>query len=217
VLGEWHLDGDVSDISGNGNLGSLIGAAVYTTGILGQGVGLSGDGSYVNVPESPTLMDGSSGLTVSVWINMNHLPKQNVYYAPVAKEHSYRFIIGADGGAHFVVATSNNGWYSQGTVASFKSRLSAGVWYHLVGSYNGMNLQVYLNGTPSGTGSSISGTICAHAKPMNRHTSVINSAVTFGAKTAGNLDYTDGIIDEVRIYNRALSAEEILELYNSKK
>jgi hypothetical protein len=225
LIGEWHLDGDAKDTSGNGNDGALAGNVTFTPGRYGKalalnrvalnGVAPNGAGDYVTVPDSASLKDGQTGLTVAAWVKMERLPAPNTYYAPIAKEHSYRFIISPDGGAHFVVATSNNGWYADGTVAGLGTRLSAGEWYHLAATYDGHQLRVYVNGALDGMGGPLSGYIAAHAKQLGRNAETVKAPLTFGAKTSGNLDYTAGLIDEVRVYDRALSDDEVSALYDA--
>ena len=121
LIGEWHLDGNINDSSGNNNNGKLVNGA-YEEGVNGQAVVLSGANSYVEIPDSPSLADGASSalkaITVSLWININNLPAQNM--VPLVKEHAFRFVISADGSGHFVIATADNSWYTSGTLANTK-------------------------------------------------------------------------------------------------
>jgi hypothetical protein len=215
LIGEWHLDGDAKDTSGNGNDGALAGNVTFAPGKYGKAAALNGAGDYVTVPDSASLKDGQTGLTVAAWVKLERLPAANTYYTPIAKEHSYRFIISSDGGAHFVVATSKNGWYADGTVAGLGTRLDAGEWYHLAATYDGHELRVYVNGALDGMGGPLTGYIAAHAKQLGRNGENVKAPLTFGAKTSGNLDYTAGLIDEVRVYDRALSDDEIAALYGA--
>ena len=203
--GEWKLDGNANDSSGNNNNGTLYGGA-YESGKSGQAVHLDGSDDYVNVPDSSTL-EGMDGLTVAAWVKLDTLPSSENHYIPVGKEEAYRFIVGSAGGGHLVVATTNNGWYTSGTTAGFGDvTLATGTWYYLVGVYDGSYVRMYIDGQFKASGpQAISGAI------------VNNSyALRFGHNFAiGNVEFTDGLVDEVRVYDRALSAADIQDLYDS--
>ena len=77
-----------------------------------------------------------------------------------------------------------------------------GVWYHIVGTYNRQHVKIYVNGKLKGL------SVRTGAMPSNGN----NTVVGFW-----NNEYFSGLIDEVRIYNRALSAEEIKNLYFAGK
>jgi len=165
-------------------------------------VNLNGTSSYVDIPDNASL-EGMDALTVSCWVKLASIPSQNVI--PVGKEGAYRFVINSTGEIHLVVATGNNGWYSPGTQLNFgNDALSTETWYFLTATYDGNRLRAYLDGQPVGTGlPAISGTIIDNG-----------SAVRFGHKSSDNIDYMEGRIDEVRIYNRALGDSEISSLYD---
>ncbi len=82
--------------------------------------------------------------------------------------------------------------------------VSTNTWTHLAGVYNGTNVILYKNGVELGR----------TAKTGLTDTAL--TAVMIGAENSGGITnpYT-GLIDNVRIYNRALSASEILAIYNS--
>ncbi|GGD57216.1 LamG domain-containing protein [Paenibacillus nasutitermitis] len=206
---EWKLDEtagtSASDSSGSGNTGTLVNGPVWTTGKKNNALSFDGIDDYMNVPDSAAL-DGMGALTVSAWVNLAQLPAQS--YDIVAKDtsdYSYRLLIGSNGQGHFAVNTTNNGWYSTGTVAEIDLAITAGGWHHLVGTYDGSRLQTYVDGVPSGVSPTpISGTIVNGS-----------SAVRLGFTPHPTIDYFKGNIDEVRIYDRALSPTEVKSLYDS--
>lgn len=150
-----------------------------------------------------------SAVTVATWVNLSQLPASGQNYIPVGKDssdQSYRITIGSNGKGDFVVKTTNNAWYSAGTAASFTTVLALNTWYHIVGTYDGTTVRVYVNGALQGSGSqSISGSIFNSP-----------SAVRFGYESdAAGIDYMKGKVDEVQIYNRALSSTDVMNLYSS--
>ena len=110
----------------------------------------------------------------------------------------YRFIIGQAGAGHFVVATVNNGWYTPGTVASGNG-LKTGQWIHLAGTYDGNFVQFYIDGQLAGKG------------PQKISGNLVNKDIPFHmAKTiAGNVSFFEGLIDDVAIFNVALTEDDI--------
>jgi len=109
------------------------------------------------------------------------------------------------GTGNIATGTTNNSWYSTGTTASWTTQMQAGVWYHVVATYNGSYVKIYINGVLEGTGvQAISGNIIRYALP-----------VRFGYPSSATINYFNGKIDEVRIYNSALGAAGVQRLYDS--
>jgi hypothetical protein len=177
-----------------------------TTGYSGNARSFDGSSDYISVADTPSL-DGMDQLSLSTWVKVNSFSSQTV--VPIGKDVnsvSYRINIAPSGQLSFVVATSNNSWYSTGTVVDSSVSLTTGKWYHIAAIYDGSRVRIYVNGQLTGTGSQdISGNI------LNS-----DSEVHFGKSSSANIDYFNGMLDEVRVYNRALSADEILLQYDSR-
>ena len=152
-----------------------------------------------------TLTVTSSALTVSVWFNAANLSNANPRL--VANSHT-------DGDAKGFQLMFNSGGASgffdvgNGTAegrASWSQQLVEGTWYHYVGVYNGATVSAYLNGVQVATTAFAGGAIAAGAGPD------IN--IARNPTYAG--DYFIGLIFDVRIYEQALSAAQILALYQA--
>jgi hypothetical protein len=199
LIGYWRFDEGkgnfVMDSSGNGIRGVIRGAK-WIRGLWGNALEFDGKGGVViNSP----LLDGMSELTVALWLYI----KEDHLTSPLAKKDCvYRFIFSPEGD-HFVVATENNPWYSYGTVLPFKDA-PRGKCFFLAGTYSNGTLRVYLNGELVASRSGLSGNIKKSEGPL-----------TLGLADAPNINNFVGKIDELRIYKRALSDEEIRSLYNS--
>ena len=98
-------------------------------------------------------------------------------------------------------------WGSDWVQATFSA--ATDTWYHVVGVREGTSVKLYINGVLNNTDAGNSGNMVYSANPR----------VEIGTKTASNTGSTawKGIIDEVRIYNRALSDSEIKALYDATK
>lgn len=120
------------------------------------------------------------------------------YKGPSFTEQQFSFVITSG----FVVITihrATNGTDPQLHTSS--DTLSENVWYHLVGQRNGSNLEIYINGISSGS-TSISGTMTQ-----------ANTDFVIGGLSHTYSESLYGYMDEIMVFNRALSAQEIRYLY----
>lgn len=212
--GNWRLNEgsgtSVSDSSGNANTGTLNGGAARTAvggGKFGRGVSLDGVSGYVDIPDDSTL-DGMSAFTVSMWVKIDQVGLNGSIILGKDSNpgnESYRITqLGYNSKLHFNIKTTNNGWYSAGTGVDSTTSLQNGIWYHVVATYDGSYVRLYINGNLEATGSqAISGNIYDGMSPLRLGYPV------------GGAAYTDGTIDEVRVYNRTLFPSEVADLYNS--
>jgi hypothetical protein len=206
LIAEWKLEGGLYgpalDHFGDHHATPSAGVAFVGPCKAGQCASLDGTKDQLRVPDAPALR-GMSALSISLWLKLDALPPASSSFVPLGKENAYRIVVDPGGAAHVAVATTANGWYSAGTVVSFgASALGPGQWRHLVATYDGSRLRTYLDGQPAGTGAPISGPIAS-----------ATGALLFGAAPASNTVETKGEIDEIRLYNAALSASQVQQLH----
>jgi hypothetical protein len=203
-----EADGTVAtDASGNGNNGTISGAT-RVSGPTGFGTALSFDGAHsiVNIPHSVSLAL-STGMTLDAWVN----PSANAGATPnggwrtvIMKERSTTglsyALYGNDGNSNASrpAAYIRNGGVDKEATAG--PALPIGVWSHLAATFDGAAIRLYVNGVLRST-TPASGTIAASTAPLR-----IGGNNVFS--TPGT-EFFAGLIDDVRIYNRALSAAEI--------
>jgi chitodextrinase len=191
-----------ADASGNGNTGTLNGATRTTAGQFGSAVVVSGSGAYVDLGNGPTLQITGS-MTISAWIRPAAFPADDA--AVVSKRTSgelgFQLDTTVDTGPRTIgfklTDASGGGMFRYGT-----NPLQASQWYYVTGVYDAAarTLDVYLNGVlDSGT---LVGTVSATQQnsPLN---------VNIGHRPGASGYDFNGTIDEVRIYNRALTPAEI--------
>ncbi|TXH08286.1 MAG: LamG domain-containing protein [Candidatus Moraniibacteriota bacterium] len=206
LAGYWKLDEgsgtSAADASGNGRTGTLNNGVTWTTGRIGGAVDLDGANDYISVTSPPTL---GTSYTIAYWAKLDVVASTGVivgYRSTTAGTPVY-FQINADTSSTFVVRSSSG---SGEGISTYTNGLSTtGVWYHVTGVRRGNTIQVYINGNP-GTAdlTSTFGAIAANSLLIGA-TNVGSSSPSF---------FFNGQIDEVRLYDRALSEDEITQLYH---
>jgi len=215
LVGYWSFNEGTSttagDFSGNGNNGSLSGFANPPTATSGWGNGKFGkalnfDGSddYVTMGDKDSF-NPSSAITIAGWVNIDITTgdKTIIGKTEALAGVSGEYFLRVDGQKiRFTIQTS------AGTTGAFlgNTTLSIGTWYHVAGVWDGSNASIYLNGVSDATPSSLGGTLGNNSSPLT-----VGTLRTLTTPTK----FMDGKIDEVRVYNRALSASEISALYKS--
>lgn len=157
----------------------------------------NGVDDYVEVPDSDSLKP--DGITIGMWVKrtMSGLAEMLLSkYGGDYKEYYLEFR--SDDKLHFIIGDSSANPYALSTCA-----ITDTDWHYVTATYDGENLRVYLDSTDVTSGSPTGG-------PMVHNT----RSVTIGKASWFNGLQFKGLIDEVRIYNRALTADEIVWLYN---
>jgi len=164
LAGLWHFDEGVGtsafDSSGNGNLGTLIGAPplqTWPSGKFKTAVNLDGVDDYVQVTDSASLEP--SVITVELWVN-SAAPGTFAYLVSKGSQGcsapSYSFnTVGGSGGLFFDV------WDGTRLVRSPEvpaANIFNGYWHHVAGTLDGTTVRIYLDGAEVGTGRSVPST-----------------------------------------------------------
>jgi hypothetical protein len=205
ILGWWKLDeglwngtaGEVIDYVGGRN-GSSSNGAYITNGLIQNAGYFQETNSYLNFGGILSFT-GRAPCTVMAWINATNIQAGTSGVLARGLNHYILAFLGGD--IQFWRYAS--GW----THVDFGSNIQTGSWYHVAGSYDGTNLNVYLNGTKGST--STSSTV---------NWSVGSGTTNFLVGNYGGINQNfSGRIDEVRVYGRSLTSTEILQLYNKYK
>lgn len=192
----------VPDLSGLNNVGTAVNGPVYSTANGGSFV-FDGVNDYVDCgnPTSLSSIGGTTNITVSAW----------VYYTA----------FGGGGQPYSVITVKGNPWtwLMENPSNTFRFRITAGVtdaslndtaahllnvWYNVVGTYNGTDMRLYVNGVLKNTRAQ------AGALATNSVTAKI------GTYQGTNYNFT-GRISNVRIYNRALTQAEIAQNFEAQR
>ncbi len=181
----------VADGSGNGNTGTITNAT-WTSGKFGGGLDFNGTDALVSVPDSSSL-HLSSGMTLEAWVKPSSI--EDAVWADVIYKPDDVYYLEAEtgNGAGDPIGGATIGGTDDGPLGS---PLTAGDWAYLAVTYNGSKEVLYVNGEEVAE-TDVSGSIASSTDPLG-----IGGDSLYGQWFAG-------VIDEVRIYDGALSAQQI--------
>ena len=181
----------VTDASGNGNNGTVANGTWSTAGKFGGALSFNGTSSLVTVPNSASLQL-SSGMTLEAWVD------------PSTVSGAWRDVIYKANDNFYMEATSTNASHPDGGLiaggsyadAFGTSALTANTWSFLTETYDGTTLRLYVNGTQVAS-TARTGAISTSTNPLQ-----IGGDSIYG-------QFFAGLIDNVRVYNAALTAAQI--------
>lgn len=207
----YPFNGNANDSSGNGNNGTIIGATLAKDkdSTANTCYFFDGQDQYINVPAA-TSIQPTGAISVSAWVNTTD---KDYWNFAVCKRLNQAM---EPGNSYFLGTTGNipggSKWQwsiSDATTQHFlvtTTLVEENKWLHIVGTFNGHELEFFLNGKSIGT------------KTIS-HTAISYSNLTLklgvGIPTSsGNKTAWKGYMDEIRIYNRVLTHAEIRYLHN---
>jgi hypothetical protein len=202
AISAWQGEGNALDSVG-GNNGSLQGGVTFDAGEVGQAFRFNGTSGYVSVPDAPSL-DLASAVTLEAWINPATLGSAGTFGTVVAKTNftarNYGLWMVADGSLHLSYINGSGVNVSFSTAPGL---IRVGVFTHVAGIIDTAAgvMQIYVNGQLAASR--------ATAGPMAPNT----FPLTIGASDVGQINFFNGLIDEVAVYNRGLSAAEVRDIY----
>jgi histone H3/H4 len=189
-----------NDESGHGNDGTIYGAT-WTTGVSGKALEFDGSNDYVDCGYDSSL-DITDAITVEAWVNAKLSTANQVIvdkYKPGVG--GYMLDVRSTGNFGFLVI------FSDGGDGIARSSMTTNEWIHLVGVYNGIgNTYLYINGN-----------LTDSDYDAGKTTLITNDKSATIGYPYTRFNYFNGAIDEVAIYNRALSPEEINAHYLAKR
>ena len=204
IVGVWLFEGDVKDASGNGNDGKIVGNFKFENGKFGKAV-VAGGGGSIDVQDSKSIQSVSDELTVAAWFRVDADSDTGV------RKNGAYLLEDQSGGEPIPDGFSFRVWTSDGITPGFygKTELEQGKWHHVAGTYDGLNVEMYVDGEPESEKGALD-SAKADWKPQ------WNGKVAAGQVLQlkfGPESFTGGI-DEIVILSRALEADEIQQLLN---
>jgi len=203
LVGWWEFEegagADANDSAGNSD-GTLMGNPSWVPGKIGNyALDFDGVGDYVEIPHNDNLSLVSGG-TVSAWINLNNTNLQGIVTKQPSGTDGNYYLILAAGKMNFTITT---GIWAQRVAATDPTVCPTGQWVLYTGTFDASFVKLYKNGVE------------VDSEPHIITPSASTANVNIGHWALIPTNFANGVIDDVRIYNRALSANEVLELYQS--
>jgi len=205
LVGYWAMEEGTGttayDASGNNNTGTLTNGPKWTTGKVGGALSFDGVNDYVSVPDSDDWYFGTGDFTIDFWMRrpsatigwkdfVGQREDWNNMWLIALEDDVWHFIVYSDG---VMTIEADPGWT--------EDVWTGNTWYHIALVRSGASWYWFVNGTQVGSTDTDADAVPDLAGPIY---------------IGGNLGDADlnGSLDEFRIYNRALSAEEIRYHYN---
>lgn len=210
LVGYWPFNGNANDQSGNGNNGTVNGATLTTdrNGNANSAYSFNGISDNISIPDSNSLSNMTS-ITISAWFNINQwdIVNNQGWFPILSKTNSssygkYRL------GANTSISGQQPSFY--GTLSTDEGIISQNnlyalnQWNQVVITISNGNSTISLNGVQVFNG----------ATTYTGWTTIDNLPLLIGKDIPGFVDYANGKIDDIGIWNRALTQQEITAMYN---
>jgi hypothetical protein len=195
-----------ADSSGYGNNGKINGAVTWAAGQYGNAADLNGTNSFISLPAgdgiSSHALSAADSITVATWVywrggsnwqrifDFGSNTNQFMFLTPKSGSNTLRFAIKNGGGEQFVQTAS----------------LPVNEWAHVAVTLGGNTAKLYVNGELKAANTNVT------IKPSD-----FKPGVNYIGKSQFNDPLLNGMVDEFRIYNYVLSAEEIQAVYGSNR
>ena len=203
----WRFEGNLNDALGTNN-GTAVNGATFADGMVEQGLSLAGS-NYVTVPSGPAL-NFTSGFTVEAWIRPNAVSGYTLIATKgEALEDSWLFGTTSNGGLIFRVNKTPDSSVGASTFSP-SGLLQIGIETHVAATFDAAThtARIYVNG------SAVVANFSVNVNPMV----VTSTPLWIGAakQPSQTIDsFVNGNLDELSLYNRALSASEVQAIFNA--
>ena len=191
------------DASGTGNNGTIFNGPLWVPGMKGLAIDFNGNKQYATVPTAASL-NITSAITLSAWFlcETTAVARQEIISKDVqGTTDGYELYLSNTQNVIFRLNQKTSGSTYQVTSAT-KYPLNGSAWMHAAATYDGSTMKLYINGVQEGGSVTGPAAIATNSLPL---------AI---AEEAGVQMRYKGKLDEVRLYNRALSQTEVQALMN---
>jgi len=203
----WPGDGNANDIQG-GNNGTLQNGATFVPGLVSQAFSLDGVNDFIDIANFSAL-DGSNSATFEFWINLHAIPSdpqcnsgscasvlfsKNDFVLALSIHHTLAIEVSRGNGVNW---GSPSHTLSDGTLTGLNQ------WNHVAVVVQGTTDEVYINGA------------LVSSKMQDESAFANFSGLVLGSAFSGSYLFLNADLDEVSIYNRALTAAEVQAIYSA--
>jgi uncharacterized protein (TIGR02145 family) len=206
LVGYWPFNGNANDESGNGNHGINYGATLTSdrNGILNSAVNFNGSGNYIATPNINHL-NNSKNFTISLWqqITGNTLYSQFMVSRGWDQQTGHFHLMYHIDSNQYNAQINQNVNIGSGQLSIFSKKygIPQTTWNHILMSYDGTVVKIYVNG------------VLDNSKLYDKYLSASTSPILFGKHQTIADYFYKGKLDDIGIWNRALTQSEITALY----
>lgn len=206
-IGYWSGNNTANDSTINANHGTLMGDATFAPGIIGEAFSLDGEGDHVSIPDNP-LWTFNGDFSINLWVNLSAHDQGPIggpgtvfvgHDTGAGDKNKWFFAYGG-GVLNFFTHDANVGTGTTTVLAETPFNPVFNEWYNLTVVRSGSVFSIYVNG------------VLGNSETSNVALSNASAPLTIGR--AENF-YAEGLIDELALYDRALSELEIQNIYNN--
>jgi hypothetical protein len=204
-VGYWKFDGDATDITGR-NSGTLMnGASIINDALRGQVVNFATDGAYVRVKNSDLLNMGTGSMSISAWFKAGVSSDLGTLVSKGPELNNYALFLHSDG--RILLETNGNNFYRY---SKDGINYRDNKWHHVVALFDSSipTVNIYLDGVLSNGQSMLLDGSNVKSSTSNMYLGNNNGS--------GQYEYS-GYLDELIIFNRALSPAEVKLIYTMQK
>jgi hypothetical protein len=211
LIGYWNADGNFADSSGNGNHGSGFGNTSFVNGIHGQAFDFDGSGDYISVAHSNDFNFGTGDFSVTFWVNFDIISSngsgiidKDAFSDPSTSQFEGWLFNSCDG-------CGGVGWETRDVPGLQRhnryerSNFAPGTWYNFTSTRENNALRLYIDGIL------VEEVAEAAATNVNNSVDLIIGALRPSGSSA---QFLDGQVDDVAVFNHALSQNEVTTIFN---
>lgn len=199
LVGWWRFNGDATDSSSIGNDGIVYGGENYFDSPMGKALIFDGESDYVGCGND-TSLDITQAITIEAWVKPSAFLANPDHSTIATKALAYYFQV--DGSGYLRVYQYNT---SPAGYHSSNNPILLNVWQHVAYTYDGSNVRMFINGVLDKT-IPVTGTI----QVSNKHLGIGMNLDASGNPYPNFYRQFQGEIDEVRIWNTALTADQLI-------
>ena len=217
-VGYWRLDdlttaSNAADATSNGNTGTYNGGVTvqYAPGAItsqaDKAANFNGSTGYVSIPSSSSLNSPTHGLTIEAWIKTSLSQTEPIVLKSYTSHNPPYYQYGLfQSGTGLRLDLATNGSNDRAYYFSSGQSITLGSWNYVVATWDGSTVRFYINGAAAGS-SAATGTISTFSTPVD--------LATYENLRGSSSYFWGGAIDEVAIYDHALTATQVGNHYTS--
>lgn len=212
LVGYWPFNGNANDLSGNGNNGVVNGATLSTDrlGVINNAYDFDGNNDFIIIPNNSVF--DSNNISFSLWISSSNLQRQvaivRTNFSNASNEHfalTFNFILQSEVSlcAKYNVPNCNagQGWQYN----TVNQNIMNNNFHHVVGTIEGNTMKLYIDNLLTQT----------LTTSFPQTSSCWGGDIQIGRNWSNFTNYFNGKIDDIGIWNRALTQAEITGLYTT--